>query len=141
MMHKMSENQKVTFGEITSALGGESSDVITSKTFVDMALYDIVEAIGIASELASGSTITLKMYEATAANGGGSATISGASDTFLSTNVTDVDVLRAQVRAADLSAGYQYVGAKISTDDASGTEEAALILIQSKPRYGQATLS
>ncbi len=140
-MHKLNENLFLKFGEVTSALGGETSDTLTTLTFVNAENYDIIGVAAIASEVASGSTVTLKLYEATGTDGSGSATITGASDTFLSTNVTDVDTLFAQVRAADLSSGYQYVGAKLSTNDASGTEEAAMIFICGKPRYGQATLS
>jgi len=140
-MHKLNENLFLKFGEVTSALGGETSDTLTTLTFVNAENYDIIGVAAIASEVASGSTVTLKLYEATATDGSGSATITGASDTFLSTNVTDVDTLFAQVRAADLSSGYQYVGAKLSTNDTGGTEEAAMIFICGKPRYGQATLS
>lgn len=140
-MHKLSENMLFTFGEITSALGGESSDTLTTATFVNMANYDIVGVYAIASEVASDAVVTLKLYEATAANGGGSATITGASDTFTSTNVTDLGELYAQVRAAGLSSGFQYVGAKLSTGDGSGTEEAAMFIIQAKPRYASSSLS
>ena len=140
-MHKLSENIKVTFGDITSALGGETSDTITTATFVDMENYDIVEFIGIGIEVASDSVLTLTAYEATATDGSGSSSITGATDTFTSTNVTDTDVLRVQVNAAQLSAGYQYVGAKLVSSNASGTEEAAIIVLQANPRYAQATLA
>jgi hypothetical protein len=139
-MHKLNENLFFKFGEITSALGGESSDVLTTATFVNMENYDVVGVYGIASEVGSGKIITLALYEATATAGTGSATISGASDTATSTNATDLLDVFAQVRASDLSAGYQYVGAKISTNQTDGTEEAAMFFILGKPRYGQATL-
>ena len=139
-MHTFKENNLVHFGEITSALGGETSDTITTLRFPSMENYDVITFIGIVSELASDSIATLTAYEATATAGTGSSSISGATDTFTSTNVTDTDVLIVSVRAADLTAGYQYVGAKLVTSNASGTEEAALIAIQSRPRYGQATL-
>lgn len=139
-MHKLKENLFFKFGEITSALGGETSDTLTSATFVNMENYDVIGAFGIASEVASGSTITLTLYEATATDGSGSSSISGATDTFTSTNVTDLGEVFAEVRAGDLTAGYQYVGAKLVTDNGSGTEEAALFLIAGRPRYGQATL-
>lgn len=139
-MHKLNENLFFKFGEVTSALGGETSDTLTTLTFVSAENYDVIGVAAVASEVASGSTVTLTMYQATATDGSGSATITGASDTFTSTNVTDVDTLFAQVRASDLTSGYQYVGAKLSTNDGSGTEEAAMIFICAKPRYGQATL-
>lgn len=140
-MHKMSENFKPTYGGYSSALGGETSDLLATPTFVDMALYDLVSIYCVASGVASDSVLTLKAYEATDSNGSGSATVAGATDTFTSTNTTDVDVLQVQVRAADLSSGFQYVGAKISTSNGSGTEQVAMVILQGKPRYGQATLA
>lgn len=140
-MHKFKENNLVHFGDITHSLGAESGDTITTLRFPSMENYDTITFIGIASELASDSVITLTAYEATTTAGVGSTSISGATDTFTSTNATDTDVLIVQVRAADLTAGYQFVGAKLVTNDASGTEEAALITIQSRARYGQATLA
>jgi hypothetical protein len=142
-MHKLNENLYIKFGEVTSALGGESSDVLTTLTFVDAQNFDTIGVIGIASEVASDSVIALRLWEATAANGGGSASLTTtyASDTFTSTNTTDVDQLFVQVRSADLSAGYPFVGAKISTSNASGTEEAAMIFVCGNPRYGGASMS
>lgn len=140
-MHKLKENLFLKFGEVTSALGGETSDTLTTLTFVNMENIDVIGVAGIASEVASGSTVTLKLYQATATDGSGSATITGASDTFTSTNVTDVDLLFAEVKANELTSGYQYVGAKLSTDNASGTEEAAMIFIGGNLRYPQATVS
>jgi hypothetical protein len=139
-MHKFLENLKVVFGDSTASLGAESSDVITTAKFVDMANYDIVEALGLVSNATSDAVVSLKMYEATDTDGSGSATITGASDTFTSTNTTDTDVLRAQVRASDLSAGYQFVGAKLSSSEAGDSAIAAVCLVQAKPRYGGATL-
>lgn len=139
-MHTFKENHLVHFGNITEAIGGETSDTITTLRFPSMENFDEITFIGIASELASDSVITLTAYEATATAGTGSSSISGATDTFTSTNTTDTDVLIVTVRAADLTAGYQYVGAKLVTNNASGTEEGALIAIQSRPRYAQATL-
>lgn len=140
-MHTFKENNLIHFGEITSALGGESSDTLTTMRFPSMENFDEITFIAIASEVASDAVLTLTAYEATATAGTGSSSISGATDTFTSTNTTDTDVLIVTVRAADLTAGYQYVGAKLVTSGASGTEEAALITIQSRARYAQATLA
>ena len=139
-MHKLKENLFFKFGEITSALGGETSDTLVTATYVNMENYDVVGVFGIASEVASDAVITLALWQATTSAGVGSATISGASDTATSTNVTDLCEVFAEARAADLTAGYQYVGAKLVTGDGSGTEEAAMFFILGRPRYGQATL-
>ena len=139
-MHTFKENYLVHFGNITEAIGGETSDTITTLRFPSMENYDSIVFIGIASEVASDAVITLTAYEATATAGTGSTSISGATDTFTSTNTTDTDVLIVEVKASQLTAGYQYVGAKLVSNNASGTEEGALIAIQCRARYGQATL-
>ena len=142
-MHLAKENLKPTYGVISTALGGSSSpaaDTVETATYVDMRYYDLCVAYGLASYLASGSTITLQLYEGTSTAGAGSATLSGKTDTFLSTNVTDTDVLQAEVRGQELSSGYRYVGARLSTNNGSGTEKVSLMLLQGRARFAQATL-
>jgi len=141
-MHKALENLKPSYGGFSSALGGETTiaDTIQSATYVDMRYYDLAVAYGQASGVAAGSVITLQLYEGTSTAGAGSATLSGKTDTFTSTNTTDTDVLQAEVRGQELSAGYRYVGARLSTSNASGTEKVSLILLQGRPRFAQNTL-
>jgi len=139
-VHVFKQNYRSQYGDMSTALGGETSDVITTPVFVDMANYDLVRAVAQVSNVVSTHVVTLAMYEATATDGSGSATVSGASDTYTSTQVTDLDVLEAQVRGEDLSSGFQYIGAKVSTDDADGTEVASVMLVQGRSRYKQSTL-
>ena len=141
-MHKFKENYKPTFGDLSTALGGETSDVITTATFVDMRYYDAAVAYGLGSNVASDSVLTLILYEATATDGSGSASLThtGASDTFTSTNTTDTDVLQAEARGEQLSSGFRYLGAKLSTDNGSGAEVVSLMMLQGRARYAQATL-
>lgn len=139
-MHKLSENLRYTYGDQSTALGGESSDKIESGTFVNMENYHIGEVVAEVTNVASDSVVTLYLLEATASGGGGSATISGKSDTFTSTATSDTDVLRVEARSEELSDSFAFIGGRLSTDNASGTEVVAMWHVQAAPRYGQATL-
>ncbi len=141
-IHTFTEVVRSSYGGFSSALGGETSDLITSGIFVDMANYDMVVGVAHASGVASGSVVTLAMYQATDTAGSGSATVSGASDTFTSTATSDTDVLVAQVRGEDLSTStaYHYVGWKLSTDNGSGAEKVGGVTLQMRGRYKQSSL-
>lgn len=141
-IHKFTDNIRSSYGVFSSALGGETSDVVETATYADMKNYDLVVGVCHASGVASGSVVTLKMYQATTSAGAASKTITGASDTFTSTNTTDTDVLVAQVRGEDLdvASGFRYVGFELSTGNASGTEKVGGVLLQARARYKQATL-
>ena len=141
-IHAFAQNVRSRYGGHSSALGGETSDLITTAEFVNMANYDLVVFQAVASGVASDSVLTFLAYEATATNGGGSASLThgSATDTFTSTNTTDTDVLVVQVRGEDLSSGYQYVGAKLATSNGSGTEKVAIVINQMRARYKQSSL-
>ena len=141
-VHKETEHVRSRFGAFSSALGAETSDVITTAEYVNMANYDLVVFKAIASGVASSKILTLLAYEATATDGSGSASLTHdlASDTFTSTATNHTDVLVCQVRGEELSAGFQYVGAKLSTNQTDGTEKAGIIIEQQRARYKQATL-
>ena len=141
-VHVFKQNYRSQYGAMSTSLGGESSDVITTPVFVDAANYDLIRAVAQVSNVVATHTVTLRMYEATTSAGAGSASLTSAraSDTYLSTQVTDVDILEAQIRGADLSSGYQYVGALLSTDDADGTEAGSVFIVQGRSRYKQATM-
>jgi len=143
-IHKFTENVRSRFGALSTDLGAESTpaDTVVSAEFVNMANYDLVVGIAQAVGIASGSIITLAMWQATATDGSDSKTVTGATDTFTSTATTDTDVLVAQVRGEqlDVDSGFQYVGFKISSDEAAGVQEVAGVLLQLRARYKQATM-
>lgn len=138
-MHTFKENLKPSYGAYSTNLGAETSDKVESAVFVEMESYDSVWLIAQAIGAASGEVISLIALEATAANGGGSATTSK-TDTFTSTDATDTDVLQVEIKAAELSSGYKYVGLRITTSAASGTPVVSGMIVQGNPRYAQATL-
>lgn len=138
-MHKFSENIKSSYGQASTALGTETSDTITGTAFLDMSKYDLYTAVAHVVNQASGKITTLRLWEATAAAGTGSQSLA-ISDTFTALATSDTDVLVAQARAEQLSAGYQYVGAKFSTNDTTGAEICGILQFQSRARYAQATL-
>ena len=143
-MHKAKENLMPTYGAQSTELGAETTiaDTIQTANYVNMKYYDLAIAYGQVTNVASDSVITLRLYEATATGGGGSASLThtGASDTFTSTNTTDTDVLQAEVRGEQLSSGYTHVGARLSTNNASGDEVASVMLLQGRARFAQNSL-
>lgn len=141
-VHKFTQHYRQIAGDMSTALGGETTiaDAIATPTYANMANYDLIVGVGQVSNVSSGSTITLQMYEATDGTGGGAQAITGATDTYLSAATATLDVLVAQVRGEDLSAGYQYVGARLTTGQANGTEVASIMLLEGRARYKQAIL-
>ena len=138
-IHKFTEHVKATYGKASTALGSETSDLITSAAFVDMENYDLAVGIVHVTNVASGKTVTLRLYEATAAAGTNSATLA-ITDTFTAEATSDTDVLVAQVRGAQLSSGYQYVGWKASVDDTTSQAIIGGVTLQLRARYPQASL-
>lgn len=141
-VHTFTSHVRPRFGLVSAALGSESSDVKETAEYVDMKNYDLVVFQGIASAVKSGSTVTLLIYQATSTAGAASVSMTHAlaTDTFLSTHATATDILTCQVRGEDLSSGYRYVGAQISTNDSTGTEKVGVVINQMRARYKQATL-
>lgn len=141
-MHTFSQNFLPGYGAISTNLGAETSpaDAIQTAAFINMENYHNIVAYGLATNIASDEVITLQLYEATASGGGGSATLAGKTDTFTSTNTTDVDVLQSEVKADELSSGFTHAGARLTTDTGAGTGIVALMLVAGTPRYAQATL-
>lgn len=138
-MNRIIEQTRPSYGVFSSALGGETSDYVQSAVFVDMKNWNRAVGIAQAYNVVPGQVLTLQLYEATATGGGGSATISGATDTATATASTQRIVLKAEVSAAELTSGYQYVGMRVTTDDTDGTEQIGGVVLQAEGRYNEAT--
>lgn len=123
---------------LSTDLGAETSPDNTVQTaeFINMKYYHNIVAYGLASNVGSGDTITLQIYEATDSDGNGSATTTH-TDTYLSTNATNVDLLQAEIKADQLSSGFTHAGARLTTDNGSGTEVVGLMLLAGSPRYAK----
>lgn len=128
-----------TYGAATAALGGETSDVLATA-YYSLKNYDKMACFVVASNVVSTHVLTVKMSQGTDTDGGGSATISGASTTYTSTQATDVVAYCLEVDAEELTDGKDYVNVQVSTDDADGTEDVTLLMVPCNPRYGQATM-
>jgi hypothetical protein len=139
-MHKFIENILTGYGKASTALGSETSDLITVAAFKKMSNYDLYTAVAHVTNVASGKIVTLRLWEATAAAGTGSQSLA-ITDTFTAAATSDTDVLIAQARGAQLTAGYSYIGAKLSTNDTTGAEVCGLLQFQLNARYGQETLA
>jgi hypothetical protein len=127
-----------TYANTTEALGGETSDTMVTA-FYDMENYDAMLGICIAQTVVATHILTFQMYEATDTDGGGSATIAGASLVYTSSQVTDVYAGIIEVDADQLTDGSDFVGLRVTTDDADGSEAVAIEVIPSSARYPQAT--
>ena len=139
-VHKFTQHYKTIAGDMSSELGAETSDYIATPTYLNMANYDLAVGIGEVSNVVSGQVVTLQLYEATDSTGGGATAITGATDTYTSAAQATKDLLIAQARGEDLSAGYQYVGARVTTGDADGSEIASVCMLGGRARYKQATM-
>ena len=141
-VHKFLEHYRVPSGAMSKELGAETTiaDAIQTPNFQDMANYDLVGGIGHVSHVVSAQVITLQLYEATDNTGGGAQAITGATDTYVAVATASLDLLFAQVRGEELSAGYQYVGARLTTNDTDGSECASVHTIAGRARYKQAAM-
>lgn len=130
MANKALEAIKLCTGDCSAALGGEASDKLESAAFVKLDKYRKYVAIAEVQGCASDGVITLTILQATAAAGTGSKTITTTiTDTATSTNVTDLLLVTAEVDATALDTGssFYFAGARLATDQTSGTEVAALL--------------
>lgn len=141
-VHKYAEHYRTNYGGFSSALGGETSDTLVSASFVNAKNYDVVIAQALYSGIASGQVVTLTAWQATSTAGASSKTVTGASTSVTAAATTDTGILTVQVRGAelDMASGFVYVGAKLVTGNASGTEKVGLWLVQGRARYPQASL-
>jgi hypothetical protein len=133
-----SHDAVTTYAAVTEALGGETSDIMKTK-FYNMKNYEAILGIAIAKTVVATHTLTFKMYEATDTDGSGSTAISGASTTYVSSQVTDAVEFMLEVGVDQLTDGYDYVAIEASTDDADGSEAVALAVVPTWGRYRQAT--
>jgi hypothetical protein len=133
-----SHDAVTTYAASTEALGGETSDILITA-FYNMKNYDAILGVAIAKTVVATHTLTFQMYQGSDTDGAGSATISGAIDTYLSTQVTDVYQSIIEVDADQLTDGLDYVAIRASTDDADGSEAVSLAVIPTYTRYRQAT--
>ena len=142
-VHTFTQHYRQIAGNMSGELGLESApaaDCIQTTTFANMANYDLIVGVGQVSNCSSGSAVTLQMYQATDATGGGSTVVTGATDVYTSVALGSCGALAAQVRGEDLTAGYQYVGARLTTGQADGDEFASVQLLEGRARYKQAVL-
>jgi hypothetical protein len=131
---KVLERMKVYAGDLSTALGGESSDKIETKAFLKLDKFKKYVAIGTGQGAASDAVLTLTLLKATAAAGTNSDTmITTVTDTATSTHVTDLLVVAAELDAATLAgdnantgSSHYWMGARLATSGASGTECAQI---------------
>ena len=136
-IHQFDQNVRTRFGKYGTDIG--DTDLVSTE-YVDMKNYDLIVGVAIASDIASGSIVTLTMYQATGTAGEASAAVS--SSVATSTASADELILVAQVRGEDLSTttAFHYVGWIVDSNDSTNTTKGAGVLHQMRARYKQATL-
>jgi len=142
-MHTFAENIKSNWAGESTNLGAESGDSLVSNYYYDSRYYDMIVCQVPYTGISSGATLTLTASQGSDSTGGGSKSISGASDSKVSTATTNTGVLVVQVRPADLdvSSGFRYVGFKVLTSYGSDVSIVSMTVHQARPRFGQATLT
>ena len=148
-VHVFKQNYRSSGLDMSTDLGSEASppaaDCIETPAYCRARYYDLIRAVGHVSSCSSGAVVTLAMYEATDATGGGAQALSTTAapncvDTYTSVAGGSLDILEAQVRGEGLSSGYAYVGARLTTNDTDGSEVASIFLVQGRARYKQAVM-
>jgi hypothetical protein len=136
-IHYFTQQYDVLYGGYHVSIG---QSTITT-TYANMANYDLLVGVLSGSALASGSTLTLKAYQASTSTGSGSKTVTGATATVVG-GTASTFALVCQVRGQDLDAGngFQYVSFLGTTNNGSGVELGIVTLIGGRARYKQSTV-
>ncbi len=140
MGRKVLEEIKVATGDVSGDLGAESSpaDSIATVAYLKLDKFGKYVAMGCVQGCASDSIITLTIYQATAAAGTNSKTITTTiTDTATSTHLTELLTVTAEVDASELdhASSFYWAGARVTTNAGAGTEIAGLISFRTDGRF------
>lgn len=115
-------------------------DAYTAATYtsgwVDMSLWESLQAIVFAGTLGSGATLDAKLEQATSAAGAGAKDITGKAITQLTQAGTDSDkqaVINCQSEDLDVEGGFRYV--RLSMTVGNATSDAGGVVLGMDPRY------
>jgi len=136
-MHTFFENILAAGPKCTEDLGAETTIADTIETgWYSLAEFHACAAIGIVGGAATNDVITLRIYEGSDATGGGSATLSGKTDTFTATATNHFDILKLEVKGEELSDGFTFVCARMSgATDVDAACNGAVCLEKFNPRF------
>lgn len=127
-----------TYAGASIAGGAETSDILTTA-YYNMKNYDSILGVCIAKSVVNTHVLTFRMLQGSDTDGAGSASITGASVVYTSSQVTDDFGAVIEVDADMLTDGLDYVGLEVSTDDPDGVEALGIMVIPQFTRYAQAT--
>jgi hypothetical protein len=127
-----------TYARASLDLGAETSDILTTA-YYNMKNYDSILGVIALKSVVATHIITMRMLQGSDTDGAGSATITGASAAYTSSQVTDDAAYVLEVDADMLTDGLDYVGLEVSTDDPNGVEAIGIVVIPCSTRYAQAT--
>lgn len=115
-------------------------DAYTAATYtsgwVDMSLWESLQAIVFAGTLGSSATLDAKLEQATSAAGAGAKDITGKAITQLTQAGTDSDkqaVINCQSEDLDVEGGFRYV--RLSMTVGTATSDAGGVVLGMDPRY------
>jgi len=139
-MHTFFENVKVIehgMDAATSTVMGHDDNAVSCRTgWVDMAKYDKAIGIGVAMCASITKAVTIQMWEASDATGGGSATLAGKTDSATAATASNVVRVGAEVDGEELSAGFRYVAAELTSAASLGSDSRlAVVIARANPRY------
>lgn len=97
-----------------------------SSDYVDMSKFKAIQAVCLVGEMASSSTVTFKLQEATAAAGGSDITGKAATTLTQAGSDSDKQVI-INLRADELTEGYRYVKVVMTVTDAASDAGAVIL--------------
>lgn len=139
-MHTFFENVKVIDHGVDAAtdtcMGHDTATVVCRSAWVDMAKYNLAWGLGQAMCASVSKAITVQMWEASDATGGGSATLAGNTDAATAATASNSIKVGAEVRGEELSDGFRYVAAELHGAASLGSDSRLSVVVgRANPRF------
>jgi len=137
-VHYFTQNYDVLYGGYAVSVG---QSTLSFSKWADAKNYDIIVGLAAGTNVASGSVVTMKAYQASTSTGSGSKTVTGATWTYTA-GAASTYIIACQVRGQDLDVanGFEYVSFVVTTGNGSGVETGTGIVLGGRARYKQATV-
>lgn len=133
-------NPNVKPSDRAPILGVIDPDAYAANTYttgwIDMSLWESVQAIVFAGTLGSSATLDAKLEQATSSGGAGAKDVTGKAITQLTQAGTDSDkqaVINCQSEDLDVEGGFRYV--RLSLTVGTATSDAGGVVLGADPRY------
>lgn len=117
---------------MSSALGGETSDKLTSS-WTALGKVRSFAVVALVTNVVNTQIVTLTIKTASDSSGAGSATLTAKAETKVQTVTGTADATLKTILIGEcnaIPAGHSYVQAELSTDDTDGTEVVSMLLMR-----------